>query len=140
MTIRDVLLPLFVEVILTLVLLFYMAAVRTQALTGGVTKPRDIALRQPNWPPEATKIANAFHNQLELPLLFYVLTILAWDTHHAGTVFVALAWLFVVLRVIHAGIHVTSNNVRLRGPAFILGAIVLAIMWAMYIVDILIGT
>jgi hypothetical protein len=85
-------------------------------------------------------VANAFHNQLELPMLFYVLTILAWDTHHAGTIFVTLAWLFVVLRVIQAVIHVTDNHVRRRGLAFILGAIVLAIMWAFFIVEIVVGT
>jgi hypothetical protein len=139
MTIRDVLLPLFVEVILTFVLLFWMGYLRTTALTGGAVATRDIALREANWPPYATQVANAFHNQLELPVLFYVLTILAWDTHHAGTVFVALAWLFVVLRVIHAIVHVTDNNVRLRGPIFMVGAIVLAIMWAFFIADIFVG-
>ena len=77
--------------------------------------------------------------QLELPLLFYVLTILAWDTHHAGTIFVALAWVFVILRVIQAVIHVTDNHVRRRGLAFILGAIVLAIMWGIYMLDIFVG-
>ena len=139
MTIRDVLLPLFVQVILTFVLLFAMAYLRTTAITSGSIKIRDIALREPNWPVRATQFANAFHNQLELPILFYVLTILAWDTHHAGTVFVALAWLFVILRVVQAAIHVTDNHVRRRGLAFILGAIVLAIMWANYMMDILVG-
>ena len=140
MTIRDVLLPLFVEVILTFVLLFSMAYLRTTAITTGSIKIRDIALREPNWPVRATQFANSFHNQLELPILFYVLTILAWDTHHAGTVFVALAWLFVILRVVQAAIHVTDNHVRRRGLAFILGAIVLAIMWGTYMMDIVIGT
>ena len=139
MTIRDVLLPIFVEVTLTFVLLFWMAYLRTCAITSGTTDTRDISLREPNWPPHVTKVANAFHNQLELPMLFYVLTILAWDTHHAGTVFVALAWLFVVLRLIQAAIHVTTNHVRQRGLAYILGAIVLAIMWANYMLDIIIG-
>jgi hypothetical protein len=122
MTIRDVLLPLFAEVILTFVLLFWMAFVRTRSVVGGATRMRDIALREPNWPAPVTQVANAFHNQLELPILFYVLTILAWDTHHAGTVFVALAWLFVICRVIQAVIHVTDNHVRRLGLAFILGA------------------
>jgi hypothetical protein len=139
MTIRDVLLPLFVEVILTFVLLFWMAYLRTSAVTCGATATRDIALREPNWPPYATQVANTFHNQLELPVLFYVLTILAWETHHAGTVFVALAWLFVILRVIQTAIHVTDNHVRRRGLAFIVGAIVLAIMWGIYMLDILGG-
>src|ERR1700731_958539 len=112
MTIRDVLLPLFVEVTLTFVLLFWMAYLRTTAVTSGSTATRAIALREPSWPVHATQVANAFHNQLELPVLFYVLTILAWDSHHAGTVFVALAWLFVILRVVQAAIHVTDNHVR----------------------------
>jgi hypothetical protein len=140
MTVRDVLLPLFVEAILTFVLLFWMAYLRTSATSNGAVATRDIALREPNWPPPTTQVANAFHNQLELPMLFYVLTILAWDTHHAGTIFVAQAWLFVVLWVIQAVIHVTDNHVRRRGLAFILGAIVLAIMWAFFIVEIVVGT
>jgi hypothetical protein len=139
MTIRDVLLPLFVEVILTFVLLFSMAFLRATAIVSGSVATRDIALREPKWPARATQFANAFHNQLELPVLFYVLTILAWDTHHAGTVFVALAWLFVLLRVIQAVIHVTDNHVRRRGLLFILGAIVLAIMWGTYMMEIVVG-
>jgi hypothetical protein len=140
MTIRDVLLPLFVEVILTFVLLFWMAYLRTTAIASGSTNTRDIALREPKWPAGATQVANAFHNQLELPILFYVLTILVWDTHHAGAIFVALAWMFVALRIIQAIIHVTDNHVRRRGLAYILGAIVLALMWANYMMDIVVGT
>jgi hypothetical protein len=139
MTIRDVLLPLFIEVILTFVLLFWMAYLRTTAITSGSTNTRDIALREPKWPAGTTQVANAYHNQLELPVLFYVLTILAWDTHHAGTIFVALAWLFVILRIIQAIVHVTDNHVRRRGLAYILGAIVLALMWANYMMDIVVG-
>jgi hypothetical protein len=139
MSLTQVLLPLFVQVALTFALLFWMAALRTQSIKGGTTKASSIALREPNWPPDVTKVANAFHNQLEVPVLFYVLTILAWDTQHAGRIFVALAWLFVVLRIVHAAIHVTTNNVRLRGPAYILGVIVLAIMWAVYMMEMIIG-
>jgi hypothetical protein len=139
MTIPEVLLPLFVQVILTFVLLFWMAALRTRAIVSGNVKLPDIALREPGWPPRVTQIANAFHNQLEVPILFYVLVILAWDTHHAGYIFVATAWLFVILRIVQAVIHVTDNHVRRRGTAFILGVIVLAVMWANYIVDIVLG-
>jgi hypothetical protein len=139
MTIREVFLPLFVEVTLTFVLLFWMGWLRTGAVTGGDVALRDIALREPNWPPRVTQIANAFHNQLELPMLFYVLTLAAWITRHADYLFVVLAWIFVILRVIHAIIHVTDNNVRRRGLTYILGAIVLAIMWTIYMVEIVVG-
>jgi hypothetical protein len=138
-TILEVFLPLFVEVVLTFVLLFWMAAMRTIVITNGEVVLRDIALREPNWPPRVKQIANAFHNQLEVPLLFYVLVIIAWDTRHAGYLFVAMSWVFVILRVVHAVIHVTDNNVRRRGLAFILGVIVLAAMWAIYIAEIVVG-
>jgi hypothetical protein len=43
------------------------------------------------------------------------------------------------MRLVQAYIHVTHNNVRQRGSAFIVGAIVLMLMWAIFIVRILLG-
>jgi hypothetical protein len=137
MSIQAVLLPLFVLVVLTFVLAFWTAHLRVGAIRRGEVHLRDIALRQPNWGARETQIANAFHNQLELPLLFYVLTVLAWITRQADLLFVVLAWVFVVLRLLHAFIHVTSNNVGRRFAAFAASVIVLAIMWAIFIVRIL---
>jgi hypothetical protein len=96
-------------------------------------------LREPNWPPRVSQISNAFHNQLEVPVLFYVLTILALMTRHADLLFVVMAWIFVVLRLVHAYIHVTDNYVSRRGLAFILGAVVLSLMWVIFILRILLG-
>ena len=137
MSVQMILLPLFVEVILTLVLLFWMAALRTGDFSSGAVQPDRVALREPNWPQRTTQVANAFANQFELPVLFYVLTILEYVTHLAGIVFVALAWVFVIFRILHAYVHVTSNVVRLRGSLFGVGALVLAIMWVIYIVQVL---
>jgi hypothetical protein len=139
MSVQAVLLPLFVQVVLTFVLLFWAAYLRGQASMSGAVKPRDVALREPNWPPRAAQILNAFHNQLETPLLFYVLTILAWITRHADLLFVVMAWVFVALRLVHAFIHTTSNDVRRRGMVFMVGAIVLALMWSIFIIRILLG-
>ena len=137
MTVQAILLPLFVEVILTFVLFFTMAPMRTRDFSSGSVRPEDIALREPNWPKRTTQVANAFANQFELPVLFYVLTILAFVTHHAGIVFVVLAWIFVVFRLLHAYVHVTSNIVRLRGSLFAVSAVVLAIMWLIFIYQVL---
>jgi hypothetical protein len=139
MSIQAVLLPLFVEVILTFVLLYWMAYVRTRAIRIGEIKAQNIALREPNWPPGITQVGNAYHNQLELPVLFYVLTILSLVTRHADLLFVVLAWIFVASRIVHAYIHVTDNNVNRRGPIFGLGALVLTIMWLVFMVRILLG-
>jgi hypothetical protein len=139
MTIQAVLLPLFVEVTLTFVLLFWTGYLRTNALNTGAVAPRDIALREPNWPVRTAQVGNAYQNQLELPVLFYVLTILAWITRHADYLFVIMAWVFVALRLVHAYIHVTENDVRRRGLMFGLGAVVLALMWAIFMFRLLLG-
>jgi hypothetical protein len=137
MTVQMILLPLFVEVILTFVLLFTMAPLRTRDFASGAVRPDDIALREQKWPKRTTQFANAFSNQFELPVLFYVLTILEYVTHLAGIIFVVLAWIFVIFRILHAYVHVTSNIVRLRGAFYAIGAVVLAIMWVIYIVQVL---
>ena len=139
MSIQTVLLPLFVLVVLTFVLGFWAAYLRVQVVRSGEVKPRDIALREPNWPPRVLKVLYAFLNQLELPLLFYVLTILAWITKQADLLFVVLAWIFVVLRILHAGVHVTSNHLGKRAILFIAGAVVLAVMWLIFALRILLA-
>jgi hypothetical protein len=136
-SIQAVLLPLIVQVLLTFVLLFWAGGVRSAALWRGDVHPREIALREPNWPKQITQIGNAYQNQLELPVLFYVLTILAIMTRKADLVFVMLAWVFVVLRLVHVYVHVTSNLLTLRSSAFAAGAVVLAVMWAIFILRIL---
>lgn len=139
MSLAAVLFPLFVEVVLTFGLMLGMGVLRNNDYRSGVVKPQDIALREPKWPGRTTQVANSFSNQFELPVLFYVLTILAWDTRHAGVLFVVLAWIFVVFRVLQAYVHVTSNNVRLRGGFYSVAAVALMVMWAIYIVQVLLG-
>jgi len=137
MTVQEVLLPLFVEVILTFALLFWLAPLRGRDFSSGVTRPENVALREPNWSQRSLQVGYSYANQFELPVLFYVLTILAWVTRHADLIFVVLAWVFVIFRYLQAYVHVTSNRVRLRGAFFGVSALVLAIMWLIYIVEIL---
>jgi hypothetical protein len=133
-----ILLPLFVEVGLTLVLLASTGLLRVGAMRRGEVAEKDVALRQLNWPPRLQKISNAYHNQLELPVLFYVIVILALFTKQADILFVALAWMFVVSRLVHAGIHVTSNAMLPRFAAFVVGFAILAIMWIIFAARILV--
>jgi hypothetical protein len=139
MSIQAILSPLFVEVVLTFILLFWTGAMNSSAIRSGTVHWQDIALREPNLPPRNRQIQNAYQNQLELPTLFYVLTVLAIITRHADLLFVILAWVFVALRCLHAFVHVTDNYVPRRGPLFGAGALVLAVMWVIFIVRILLG-
>jgi hypothetical protein len=46
---------------------------------------------------------------------------------------------FVVLRLVHAYIHVTSNQLRPRFTAYAAAMMVLLAMWAIFAVRILLG-
>jgi hypothetical protein len=137
MSMPAVLAPLFVQVALTFVLLVWLAYHRVTLVGSGAVKRKDVALREPNWPPHVLQVQNAVSNQLEVPVLFYLLTVLAVVTRHADVLFVVLAWVFVLLRLVHASIHVTSNDLRKRGLTFITATTVLMVMWAIFMVRIL---
>jgi hypothetical protein len=137
MSVQIVLLPVFAQVALTLALLIAMVLTRRSTLVSGETKIRDIALGQPNWPKRATQIANCYANQFELPVLFYALIALALPLRHADLFIVLMSWVFVVTRLAHAGIFVTSNDLGRRSSAWIAGGIVLLVMWLYFALKIL---
>jgi hypothetical protein len=137
MSVTSLLLPVFVQVGLTFALMIWMAKERGGALRSGVVQPRDIALRQPNWPSRATQVANSFHNQLELPMLSYVLVALILITRTNDVIFVVLGWVFVLARLFHAYVHTGSNVVDTRAKAIAVAAIALIVMWVVFAVRIL---
>ncbi len=133
------LLPLFVEVILTIGLGLWLAYVRQQDFKSGVAHPSRVALREPNWSPHTLRVGYCFSNQFELPVLFYVLTILVIVTRHADLIFMILAWVFVLTRIMHAAVYTTSNKLHLRGAWYGFGAVALLMAWVIYMVRILAG-
>jgi hypothetical protein len=139
MSLASVLLPLFVQVALTFVLLLATGNTRVGAVARKEVKVSDVALGQGNWPARIMQIGNSYNNQLQLPVLFYVLVILAWITRKADLLFVVMSWIFVVSRIVHARIHTTTNDMRVRFYAFATGAFVLLIMWAIFAVRILLA-
>jgi hypothetical protein len=89
----------FAQVALTFVLLFWIQFLRMRGIRRGQVPAHSIALREPNWPLRVTQIGNAYHNQLETPLLFYVLILLALVTRTADSILFVLSRLFVAARL-----------------------------------------
>jgi hypothetical protein len=50
-----------------------------------------------------------------------------------------LAWIFVILRIVHAYVHTTNNVVLVRGRVYGAGLVVLLAMWIIFAVKILTG-
>jgi hypothetical protein len=139
MSVAAILLPVFVQVALTFALLFSLGPKRIAALRRKEVKLGEVALDQNSWPPALVQIGNAFNNQFQLPVLFYVLVVLALFLRKADLLFVILSWVFVISRIVHAAVHSTSNSMGRRFAAFVIGATVLLIMWAIFAIRILFG-
>lgn len=132
MSVAEVLLPVFVHVLLVFILLFWMGKERRDALVARDVQMKDIALDEPNWPKHAMQLGNCLKNQFEFPLLFYAVVALALPLRQTDLLFVLLSWVFVVLRYLHAGIFITSNNVKQRSLAFFASVLVLLAMWIVF--------
>lgn len=131
MTVQTILAPVFAQVLLLFILLFWMgrerfAAARAGKLSGARSSPRTV-----DWPGKARQVSDCFHNQLELPILFYVVVIVALVTRKADLLFVCLSWVFVVTRYAHAFEHTGANRLKFRFGAFFACALVLLALWLM---------
>ncbi len=136
MSVFEILLPVFALIALTFGLMFRMGFLRVRATTTREVQIRDIALGQSAWPQSIVKVDRAFHNQFELPVLFYVLIALLLITRSGDNLLNILSWLFVALRYAHAFVHTTSNHVPRRFQLFAAGAVVLVVMWALFAIRI----
>ena len=127
----DILYPVFVQALLTFLVYGLLAVARARAirrLERGRGNP-DLALGRTVWPEDAEKRAANQRNQFELPVLFYAVVAFALITKAVDIPMLALAWLFVLSRMVHTAIHIGPNKVRWRTPAFALGFLVLLGMW-----------
>ena len=117
-----------VEGAIALVLLWMLGAIRVPLVTSGKMPVAQIALSREPWPEHEKRVANAFDNQFQLPLLFYVAAGLSL---YFGTIWieVVLAWLFALSRIVHAVIFVTRNRVYRRFFAYTFGYAMLCLMW-----------
>jgi hypothetical protein len=77
-----------------------------------------------------SRAADNFRNLFELPVLFYAALFVAALTGLVTPVSLALAWAFVVLRIVHSAIHCSYNKVMHRFYAYVAGGLVLFALWA----------
>ena len=125
MSIQSILLPVFIQVALIFAVCFRMLYARNAKPGGaGDSEPGRLA-------------GDSFRNQFEIPVLFFALIPLAILTRQAGHLFVVLEWIFVLSRIAHAFVHVTSNRQPARGLLWILGVATLLAMWIIFALAVL---
>ena len=123
-----ILLPVLIQVLLTLLVYVALAKAKARALRAGLVDLDRRALHDDAWPESVIKINNDIRNQFELPVLFYVVTIILWQLSETGLLAQLLAWSFVASRIVHAWIHLGSNYVPARRKVFMFGWAVVLVM------------
>ena len=123
--------PVLVQAVLSLMLLPVLGVRRARSMREHRQQitDKDVELGRNAWTGEATKAANNYRNQFELPVLFFAVVAFALILKQADPLMIGLAWAFAATRLVHAAIHVGPNVVRWRALAFIVGAAVLLTMW-----------
>lgn len=113
----------------TLSVLLLIPYQRFKAVFAGQVRASDFTCGESGNVPEAVAIPNrVFMNLLEVPVLFYVLCIVAYVTQNVSPSLVTLAWVYFGFRVLHSLVYLTYNHVMHRFLAFATSNFVLLAM------------
>jgi hypothetical protein len=122
--------PMFVLAGWTSLVLLLIPIMRFIAAAQGKVRQEDFKLdessRVPAWVVQPNR---NYMNLLELPVLFYVISLLLVMTQQATPAMCTLAWVYVGLRIAHSLIHLTVNQVIVRMLVFASSNFVLLALW-----------
>lgn len=79
-------------------------------------------------PQDIQQATRNFTNLFEVPTLFFMVCLFGLFTQNVDSLFLALAWFYVLLRYLHSFIHLTSNKLFQRMTAYGLSCVVLLVM------------
>jgi len=127
----QILLPILVLVVWSLIMLMWMVTTRLPKLAklglGPESAQRTAELGE-KLPKEVQWKADNYNHLMEQPTIFYA-TALALAVAGLGEgLNLYMAWLYVGSRIVHSLVHATVNNVGARFGIFLIGTIALLVM------------
>lgn len=95
---------------------------------SGSHDPKASAINNTAWSLPVVLTSNNLANQFQLPVVFYTLCLMLAFMDAVSALTLTLAWGFVLLRYIHAYVHVTSNHIPSRFGSFIASTLILLLL------------
>ena len=111
----------FIVMLIFVILLFTLRIRLVSVRRGGVSLSYYSMFKGEEMPDLVIKTCRKLANHVAVPVLFYAEGILYAALEMSDSVPVAMAWLFVIARLIYTGIHLSYNNVMHRLVAFGVG-------------------
>jgi len=110
-----------------------IAEIRTKQIPlQSIARPRDIASALND-----TQATDNFNNLLQVPLLFYVWCLSITQLNGDHWLAVIFAWVYVGARIWHSVIQITHNQVLQRFKVWMLGNMILLVLWGISTVQLL---
>lgn len=126
--------------IYTMLFFFYMGLSRRNAVQNRQMDPKYYRTYSGGEEPENLRVLSRHAaNLLETPMLFYVVVLMIHGTGSSSALFIGLAWAYIVVRFVHAYVHLGTNFVLHRFLVFGVSMIVLLSMWVALLVRLLAG-
>ena len=127
--------PMFAMVVLTFIIFSINFYWRVESVRSRTVHIRHYRLQQgDNVPSHIVAGGRQMSHLFETPVLFYVAGVLAIIMGLEGALMVGLAWTYVAIRIVHAVIHMTYNNVLHRLVAFQVSLMLLLAMWVLLVI------
>ena len=132
-----ILYPVFAMFLLVSIVLLRMRSMRFAAVRRREVPVEYYQAFQNAAEPEPLRvIARHFANLFEMPVLFYVTTVMIYVTRQTTPWLVACAWIYVALRYAHTWVHLGRNDVVMRFSVYFASFAVLIVMWATLLVQL----
>src|SRR5690606_22555927 len=125
-----ILLPVFVQILLTSVVMVLMGKRRIRAAKNKeitIAAFKTMNLTGANEQVIAT--SRNFDNQFQMPMLYLFSVLFTLQLGLVDLGYVLLGAAFVLLRILHTVVHIGSNNVRLRFNLFLSACLALWLIW-----------
>jgi hypothetical protein len=126
--------PMSVLALWTGCMVFMVGFSRVRAVKAGRVRRGAFRLGESAEVPDDVTVWNRnLMNLLEMPLLFYVVSIAFYVTHQVTPRVMTLAWIYLALRLAHSLVHVTSNRILVRLTSYAASNVVLLMLWIRFI-------
>lgn len=133
-----ILYPAFALAFLTFGVGVWLLMMRIKAYKAGLD-PSYFKFNQGELPAYAKQAEQHYENLFEMPVLFYVVLLLAFVSHTASVGLVFLAWTYVAARAVHAYIHLGTNKLLKRRDTFLVSFTILLMMWIWVLLALLLS-
>jgi len=129
--------PMLAQLSIPLVVLILNGKRKAGDARSGAVDREKAAMDNEAWSKPTVLTSKNLANQFQFPVVFYVLCLVLASLNAVSTGVLVVAWLFVVARLVHAYVHVTTNYVPIRFRAFLVSMVLLLVLFGLTIAALL---